>query len=114
MNGTDAHFSNFCVSAAHDMNFPFYLVTQAPHAHARPRNGVWATLVFPVPLSATEERFSPLPQDAFTTPSWVSARSLNKKGVSQCQGASEKQIDGRRLETQRGDVSRAGFYSWGS
>ena len=114
MNGADAHFSNFCVSAAHDMNFPFYLVTQAPHAHARPRNGVWATLVFPVPLSATEERSSPLPQDAFTTPSWVSARRLNKKGVSQFQGASEKQIDGRRLETQRGDVSRAGFYSWGS
>lgn len=80
VSGTDARFSNFRVSAAHRMNFPLYLITQTLRAHAHPQNGVWAILVFPVPLSATEERFSPPPQNVFMTP-WVSARSLNKKGV---------------------------------
>lgn len=44
----------------------------------------------------------------------LSSQSEQERCESRCNEASEKGIDGHRLETQRDDVSRGGFYTWGS
>ena len=44
----------------------------------------------------------------------LSSQSEQERCESRCHGASEKGIDDHRLETQIDDVSRGGFYTWGS
>lgn len=114
VSGTDARFSNSRVSAAHGMNFPFYLITQTLRAHACPRNSVWATRV-PCPVECQRRKIlTPSIECVHDSFLGLSLQSEQERCESRCHGASEKGIDGHRLETQRNDVSRGGFYTWGS
>lgn len=113
VSGTDTRFSNFHVSAAHGMNFPFYLITH-PTCTCAPSKWCLDDSVVPCPIECHRRKILTPSTECVHDSLGLSSQSEQERCESRCHEASEKGVDGHRLEAQRDGVSRGGFYTWGS